>query len=57
MIPQAAIWAWFGIAWFFLLAVLFKHWRARESRDKAATQAALKSCKSDTTGDHIWDIT
>lgn len=55
MIPTAAYYLWFGLSWLFILAVLFKRWRARESRDKVATQAALKSCKADTSGDHIFD--
>ena len=37
----AATWLWFGIAWIFLLAVIFKHWFAREHRDAEATEEAL----------------
>lgn len=55
MIPQAAIWIWFGIAWLFILAVLFKHWYRREHLEKAATEAELKRCKADTSGEHIYD--
>lgn len=55
MIPQAAVWLWFGIAWVFILAVLLKRWYHREHVEADATEAALKRCKADTTGEHIWD--
>jgi uncharacterized membrane protein len=55
MIPQAAVWIWFGAAWVFILGVLIKRWYHREHVAKAATDEALKRCRSDTSGDHIWD--
>lgn len=55
MIPQAAIWLWFGIAWLFIVAVLLSRWFRREHVDQKATEAALKRCKPDTTGNYIYD--
>lgn len=51
----AAYWIWFGVAWLFVFAVLLKRWYHREHLEKAATEEALRSCKADTSGDHIWD--
>lgn len=55
MIPQAAVWTWFGIAWLFLAAVFFKHWYHREHVERDATEAALKRCKADTTHQYEQD--
>jgi len=49
MIPQAAVWIWFGAAWVFILGVLIKRWCHREHAAKAATKEALERCKSDTS--------
>jgi hypothetical protein len=51
----AAYWIWFGIAWIFILAVLFKHWYARERRDAEATEAELSRTRTSTDTSHIWD--
>jgi len=55
MIPHAAAWIWFGAAWVFIIGVLLKLWYHREHAAKAATEEALKRCKADTSGDHIFD--
>ena len=46
--------AWDVAVWFFILSVLvfpalYAQWRHREKQDKAATEEALKRCKSDTS--------
>ena len=51
----AATWIWFGVAWAFLLAVIFKHWFAREHRDADATEQALSRTRRSTDDSHIWD--
>jgi len=55
VIPQAAVWIWFGVSWLFVLAVLLSRWFRREHVDQKATEAELKRCKADTTNDHIFD--
>lgn len=52
--------AWDVAVWFFVLSVLvfpalYAQWRHREKQDQAATEEALRGCKADTSGDHIWD--
>jgi len=55
MIPQAAIWIWFGVAWLFILAVLFKRWHAREKADQAATEERLERTKAHVGDEYWWD--
>lgn len=55
MIPQAAIWCWFGIAWIFILAVLLKHWYRREHEEAAQTRVVMDSLLSDHTHQHEQD--
>jgi len=51
---------WDVAVWFFVLSVLvlpalYAQWRHREKQDQAATEEALRGCKADTSGDHIFD--
>lgn len=55
MSGQIAAWVWLGIAWLFILAVLFKGWHARQRRDQAATEEALSRTRRSTDNSHIWD--
>lgn len=55
IMSAAMAWTWFGVAWLFIVAVLLSRWFARERADQKATEAELKRCKADTTGEHIWD--
>lgn len=55
MIPHIAVWVWFGVAWAFILAVIFKRWFHRERVDQARTEEALKRTKPATDDEHIWD--
>jgi hypothetical protein len=52
---RAAEWAYFAVAWIFILLVLLKRWRAREHRDQKATDAALASTRHHVGDDHYWD--
>lgn len=55
MIPQAAVWIWFGIAWLFIVAVVLSRWRAREKADAAETERVLEGLLHDRTGEYIYD--
>jgi hypothetical protein len=46
--------AWFLLS-VFVFPVLYVRWKSHELRDVAATEAALKRCKSDTTHLHEMD--
>jgi len=52
---QVGYWVWFGVAWVFIVAVLFKHWFRREHRDQAATDDALARTRPHQGDDHWWD--
>jgi hypothetical protein len=52
---QVGYWVWFGVAWVFILAVLFKHWFKRERRDQAATDDALNRTRPYIGADHYED--
>lgn len=45
---------WFVIS-VFAAPILHTYWKARERRDAAATEQALKQCKADTTHAHEQD--
>lgn len=51
---------WTLLAFFFLLSVFLfpislAYWRHREKAEQSATEAALRRCKADTTGNYRWD--
>lgn len=48
MSGHVAAWLYFGIAWSFILLVLFKRWRARERREQIATEKALQNTRRAT---------
>ena len=53
---QAEVWIWFGVAWLFLLAVLFKRNSEREHRDAEATEEALKHTRRTAGHEHEMDM-
>lgn len=55
MTGHIAAWAYFVLAWVFILGVLLKRWRERERRDQAATEAELKRTRPHVGNDRIWD--